>query len=234
MILNCSYGARVLDVVSIGGHLVVVKTLLLLSFATLSSLGQVVQVPPRQIVPMEVQMRAKEAVQEMVNKTLQQDFVAVADKIYPDYLQLLARAKRKTIAQVKAEEVAKLKAVGASGVTIDSMITLAPKNAFEVEYGVEKGQGGSATEAGYRSWMVFIPTVLDFSALDNLADPPRMRSFRKWGFQVAISKKDQESWTFVDGDGVNALELRKLFKFLPQDDKLYNFPRRDVQEIERK
>jgi hypothetical protein len=213
---------------------VVVKTLLLLSLATFSSFGQVVQVPPRQIVPMEVQLRAKDAVQVMVNKTLQQDFVAVAEMMNPEYLKILARTNQKTVNQIKAQAVQTLRGIGTGGVSLEAMITLAPQGAFEVDYGFEDKivNGEKVKVAGYRSWMVFIPTVVDFSGLDEKAQPPRVRTIRQWSFQVAISKKDKEAWTFISGDSVNALELRKLFKFLPQEDKQYNFPVRKLEEVE--
>jgi hypothetical protein len=213
-----------------------VKTLLLFSLATLTSLGQVVKVPPRQIVPMEVQLRAKDAVQAQVDLTLKGDFKAVVDRMNPDHLKILSREAKVPVDVVKANKLGQLQAVAQQGVTIEAMITLPPAGAFEVDFGlVNQIVDGQAVNAGaYRSWMVFIPTVMDFSAMDHDAQPPRMRTFRKWSFEIAISKKDGEDWTFLSGDGVNALELRKLFKFLPQEEKAYNFPVRKVEEIKKK
>ena len=140
---------------------------------------------------------------------------------------------KKTVPAVKADRVAKMQAIGQQGVTVDAMITLNPKSAFEVDYGFEDRvvDGKRVKVADYRSWLVFVPTVMDISVVDNKVQPPKMRRFRKWGFEVAISKKNDEDWTFVSGDGMNALELRKLFKFLPQKDKDLNFPVRKIEEL---
>ncbi|YCM44096.1 hypothetical protein V2O64_22570 [Verrucomicrobiaceae bacterium 227] len=212
------------------------KTLLLLSLTTFTSFGQVVQVPPKQIVPMDVQLRAKAAVQAQVEKTLQGDFKGVVEKMNPDHLKILAREMKVPVANVKARKVAQLQAIGQQGVVLEAMITLPPAGAFEVDYGFEDRivDGKPVKVAGYRSWMVFIPTVMDISAMDRAAQPPRMRTIRKWSFEVAISRKKEEEWTFVNGDVVNALELRKLFKFLPQKDSAFNFPVKKAEEVERK
>ena len=41
----------------------------------------------------------------------------------------------------------------------------------------------------------------------------------------------QESYTFVNGNGMNALQLRKIFKFLPKEDKEFQFPEVKVEEL---
>ena len=229
-------GFRWLDGIGFGGHFECVKTLLLFSLATLTSFGQVVKVPPRQIVPMEVQNRAKDAVQDQVAKTLKGDFKGVVDKMNPDHLKILAREAKVPVNVLKAQKLRQLQGVAQQGVTIEAMITLPPSGAFEVDFGLvgQVVNGEAVNGAAYRQWMVFIPTVMDVSAMDLAAEPPRMRTVRKWSFEVAISPKDKDDWTFVNGDGVNALELRKLFKFLPQQDAAYNFPKRDAEEVDKK
>ncbi|MGC6565281.1 MAG: hypothetical protein ACON38_06675 [Akkermansiaceae bacterium] len=209
------------------------KTLLLFSIVCSTALSQVVQVPPRRDVPQDVMLRARKAVQVQVDKTLRNDFEGVVEKTNPEYLKVLSRALKKTIPAVKADRVAKMRAIGQQGVTVDAMITLTPKSAFEVDYGFEDRvvDGKRVKVADYRSWLVFVPTVMDISILDKTVQPPKLRRFRKWSFEAAITKKNDESWTFVNGEGLNALELRKLFKFLPQKDKDLNFPVRKIEEL---
>lgn len=209
------------------------KTLLLFSIVCSTALSQVVQVPPRRDVPQDVTLRARKAVQVQVDKTLRNDFEGVVEKTNPEYLKVLSRALKKTIPAVKADRVAKMRAIGQQGVTVDAMITLTPKSAFEVDYGFEDRvvDGKRVKVADYRSWLVFVPTVMDISVLDKTVQPPKLRRFRKWSFEAAITKKNDESWTFVNGEGLNALELRKLFKFLPQKDKDLNFPVRKIEEL---
>jgi hypothetical protein len=73
--------------------------------------------------------------------------------------------------------------------------------------------------------------VKDFQYLDKSTNPAKLRRFRKWDFEIAISPKGQEKWTFVNGNGMNALQLRKVFKFLPKNDKDYQFPEVKNEEL---
>ena len=43
-------------------------------------------------------------------------------------------------------------------------------------------------------------------------------------FQIAISPKRKENWTFIDGATVKPIQLRKVFPFLPQDAAKLKFP----------
>lgn len=185
---------------------------------------------------MDVQLRAKAAVQDQVERTLKGDFKWVVDRMNPEHLKILAREMKVPVDVVKDKKVRQLQQISQQGVTIEAMITLPPSGAFEVDFGLEEQMvNGEAVNVGaYRSWMVFIPTVMDISAMDHSSEPPRMRTVRKWSFEVAIAKKNQESWTFMNGEGVNALELRKLFKFLPQQDAAFHFPERKAEEIKKK
>ena len=228
-----------LDVAWISGPFRGMKThLLLLSILTLNALCQdndirASTVPPRNIVPMEVKERAQAAVQEVVDKTVRGDFKAALDSMNPEFLKVMARPfggpKR-----LKAQYLRQMQAMGKNGVTFQAAITRRADSAFEVDYGFEDllidgqkiiGPDGKPKQvARYRQWMVFVPTVKDFQYLDKSTNPAKLRRFRKWDFEIAISPKGQEKWTFVNGNGMNALQLRKVFKFLPKNDKDYQFP----------
>lgn len=237
---------RSLDVAWISGHFRGVKTpLLLLSFVTLNAFCQrndvpLSTVPKRNIVPMDVKERAQAAVQVVVNQTIRGDFKAALDSMNPEFLNMIARPfggpKR-----LKAQYLKQMKEMGANGVTFQAAITRRADSAFEVDYGFEDllvdgqkviGPDGKPKQvARYRKWMVFVPTVKDFQYLDKAKNPAELRRFRKWDFEIAISPKGQENWTFVNGNGMNALQLRKVFKFLPKEDKDYQFPEIKNEEL---
>ena len=69
--------------------------------------------------------------------------------------------------------------------------------------------------------MVYVPTVMDvFIKSEN----GEMEKWRKTGFQIAISPKRLEFWTFIDGSTVTPIQLRKIFPFLPIDARKLKFP----------
>ncbi len=181
---------------------------------------------------MDVQQRAKAATQVMVDQVMVGKYAEVIEMMNPDYLKKTATQKRITVTKLKEQLAKQLETIGKNGVTLDATITRAPKGAFEVDYGFEEEiiNGKKVKVANYRSWMVFIPTVTDLQVLDNHQESPTLKRYRKFGFQVAISPKKGEKWTFIGGSGVNALELRKLFPYLPKTDKEFDFPVRKIVE----
>ena len=237
---------RSLDVARISGHFKEVKApLFLLSILTLNACCQedkvrASTVPPRNIVPMEVKERAQAAVQKVVNETIRGDFKSALDSMNPEFLEVISRPYGGP-AKLKAKYIKQMKAMGKNGVTFEAAITRRADSAFEVDYGFENvlvdgkpvmGEDGKSKQvARYRKWMVFVPTVKDFQFLDRSTNPAKLRRLRKWDFEIAISPKDQENWTFVNGNGMNALQLRKVFKFLPKEDKEFNFPKIKTEEL---
>ena len=236
---------RSLDVAAISGHFRGVKTLLLLSILTLTACcddidPKLSSVPKRNIVPMEVKQRAQAAVQKIVDETVRGNFQAALDSMNPDFVKVISHPYGGP-KKYKAGLLRQMNAMGKNGVTFQAAITRKADIAFEVDYGfqdhivdgkVVMGKDGKPQQvAAYRSWMVFVPTVKDFQVMDNSTNPAKLRKFRKWDFEVAISPKEKEDWTFINGSSVNALQLRKLFKFLPKDDKKYQFPEVKSEEL---
>lgn len=187
--------------------------------------------PPRQIVPLAVKRNAQAAVQKVMDKTVRGDNQAAIDAMNPAYLKIIARGNG-GVAKHKAKLLNAMNMMGKNGVTFLAGITQVADSAIECDYGLEGPEG--AKVGVYRKWMVFVPTVKDISILDTEQKPPVLRTFRKTEYEVAISPKGREEWTFINGSGINALELRKLFPFLPKDDKEFNFPEVKTVELTKK
>ena len=142
---------------------------------------------------------------------------------------------------MKGQMLRMMKEMGKNGIAIQAIITRDPETALEVDYGfrdvlvdgkpVFDQNGRPKQEALYRSWMVFVPTVMDVLITDHEAKPPVQRKIRKWSFEVAISPKRDENWTFMSGDSINPLVLRKAFPFLPKDEKEFQFPEVKKEEL---
>jgi hypothetical protein len=101
-----------------------------------------------------------------------------------------------------------------------SMISFKPQGqprSYEVGPGrkVEKVAGEEVESLIFTKWMVLIPTATTFRVL--LPGEPKARVIESIGFQVAVSEKGKNDWTFIDGSGLTVNDLRGLYPTLPQD-----------------
>ena len=100
-----------------------------------------------------------------------------------------------------------------------SMISFKPTGqprSFEVGPGkkVEKVNGENVEVLIFNKWLVLIPTVTKFRIMRQNEKPVVIESI---GFQVAVSDKGKNDWTFIDGSGLSLNDLRGMYVNLPQD-----------------
>ncbi|MEO6475232.1 MAG: hypothetical protein ABIQ96_08955 [Luteolibacter sp.] len=103
-----------------------------------------------------------------------------------------------------------------------SMISFKPQGqprSYEVGAGkkVEKVNGQDVETLVFNQWMVLIPTATKFRITRQNEKTLVIESI---GFQVAVSDKGKNNWTFIDGSGISVNDLRGLFFNLPQDMQL--------------
>ena len=79
--------------------------------------------------------------------------------------------------------------------------------------------------------MVLVPTQKIVMAPDPNTRPVKFRKVQVNSFMVAIVKKGGKDWTFIDGSSLQAADLRRVFPFLPKDEKKLKFPPRGGKEI---
>jgi hypothetical protein len=78
----------------------------------------------------------------------------------------------------------------------------------------------------FTKWLLFIPTATQFRLFK--ANDPKPHVVESTGFQVAISDKGKDDWTFIDGSGLTVSDLRSLFPTLPEDLELPAIGGREV------
>jgi hypothetical protein len=113
-----------------------------------------------------------------------------------------------------------------------SMISFKPQGqpiAYEVSPGrkVVRENGRDVERMVFTKWMVLVPTVTRFRIMQE--GNPRPVVIESTGFQVAISDKGRNNWTFIDGSGLKPGDLRGVFITLPQDMELPEVKRREVR-----
>ena len=84
-----------------------------------------------------------------------------------------------------------------------------------------KEQGIAVERLVCTQWLVLVPTVTRFKILQSQpGQPAKWVEIESIGYQVAISDREKLDWTFIDGAGLSANELRSVFITLPQDMEL--------------
>lgn len=100
--------------------------------------------------------------------------------------------------------------------------------AYEVWPGksITSANGRQVENLIYTKWMVLIPTVTRLQVTPPGQDKPVV--IESNSFQIAVSDKDKNNWTFIDGANATVSELRSLFITLPEDIVLPSVGRRVV------
>ncbi len=101
-----------------------------------------------------------------------------------------------------------------------SMISFKPQGqprSYEVSPGrkVDMVNGAKVESLIFNKWLVMVPTETKFRIIRE--GEPKPLVIDSIGFQVAISDKGKNDWTFIDGSGLSVNDLRSLFATLPQD-----------------
>ena len=115
------------------------------------------------------------------------------------------------------------------GISITDFIPRGQPRGFEVIHGkkVAMVDGQQVEQLIYTKWLVLVPTVTRFRVF--LQDDPKPVTIESTGFQIAISDKGLNDWTFIDGAAATVNELRSLFINLPQDLELPPLEKRQIR-----
>jgi len=113
-----------------------------------------------------------------------------------------------------------------------SMISFKPQGqplTYQVSPGkkIIKENGKEVERLVFTKWLVLVPTVTRFRIMRE--GEPRPLVIECTGYQVAISDKGANDWTFIDGAGLKPADLRGLFITLPQDIDLPPVEKREVR-----
>lgn len=115
------------------------------------------------------------------------------------------------------------------GISITNCKPLGQPKAYEVGAGkvIEMVNGQQIERLRYTKWMVLVPTVTTFRAF--VGEPLESVTIESTGFQVAISDKAANNWTFIDGTGLTVADLRSIFGNLPLDMELPPLEKKQVR-----
>ena len=181
-----------------------------------------------QNVPPEVTASAVRAVEDLGREVVLGRYQVAVERMYPAWKE---RTAKKVGGMDKLEEQLEgvAKQMLQQGISITDFKPAGQPRAFEVFPGkeVEVVDGKEIEKLRYTKWLVLVPTVTNFRAM--IKGDPVAVNIESTGFQVAISDKGTDEWSFIDGSAVTVNELRSLFITLPKDLELPPLEKRQIR-----
>ncbi len=179
-------------------------------------------------VPPGVKASAVAAVGKLGDEVVLGRYQAALDRMNPEW-------KQRTAARMggMAELERRLEGVAAEmirqGITMISFKPQGEPFVHEVSPGTKKVRenGVEKERMVFTKWLVLVPTVTRFRIIAE--GNPRPMVIENTGFQVAVADKDKLDWSFIDGSGLTAADLRGLFITLPKDMELPPVGKREVR-----
>lgn len=167
-------------------------------------------------VPPEVVAAAVAAVAKLGEEVVLGRYHVAVERMYPVWKERAAKrlggmaALEKKLASVPLEMVQQ-------GISIISFKPSGDPRAFEVVPGtVEVRENGKVVKKlVYTKWLVLVPTLRKIRIMRE--GYPKPIVIESTGFQVAVSDKGKNQWTFIDGADLALSDLRGLFITLPQN-----------------
>lgn len=181
--------------------------------ASIRALGQV-------DAPAEVTASAVAAVKALGEQVVLGKHQVAIERMYPELKKQLAK-KEGGIDKLEAKLADGFgRKMSEQGVQLISFRPEGRPTVYEVGPGKEVvDQGAGPVEKMiFRQWLVLIPTVTEYRTTRPVMDGGVAKSLvvTGRGFQVAVSDKGANDWTFIYGAGLTVPDLRRLFFTLPE------------------
>jgi hypothetical protein len=182
--------------------------------------------------PAPVAAAAVAAVKALGDQVVLGKFQVAIDRMYPQWKE---RAAKEAGGMDKLEE--KLAGVprmmAQQGVQLISFRPQGMPVSYEVGPGKEVVvvNGKEVEKLVHKQWLVLVPTLTEYriSKPGEKGALPKFVVIQSTGFQVAVSDKDKNDWTFIDGAGLSVADLRRLFITLPENMELPPIERKAVE-----
>ena len=171
--------------------------------------------------PPEVVASAVAAVEKLGDEVTHGNYAVAIERMNPLWKERLALQTKGGMPEVIKQIEGAAKRMTQEGVSIISSAPLrtpqGTPRSFEVGPGtkVETVKGEKVEIQIYTKWLVLVPTLTKYRVF--LEKDPRPVVIEKTGYQVAVSDKGKNDWTFIDGSGLTLNTLRRLYVTLPRD-----------------
>lgn len=180
----------------------------------------------------EVEKSAVDAVKALGAQVMAGNHKVALERMYPAWKEKLTATVPGGVKAMEAAMETLGKQMRASGTTITGFETAGPITAYEVDAGkepvldaagkpvIDEASGKPAEKIIFKKYLLVVPTITKFRFMVPPADPggvAKPAAITSKSFQLALSDKGKNDWTFIDGATLKMSELRRLFFNLPQD-----------------
>jgi hypothetical protein len=205
---------------------------LLLCFASGPALGQAGRAkgggaeekPLTVEVGPEVKQSAAAAVNELGKQVVLGNHKIAIDRMYGPWKEYLAKQTPGGMAKLEQASAELVKQMAQQQISIISSKVEVSKP-YEVDAGkevvlengkpvIDKASGKPVEKLVFKKWLLIVPTESEIRIMPPATPgqpPPKIEVWVNHSFQVAISDKGKNDWTFIDGSAARVPELRRMF-----------------------
>ncbi len=175
-----------------------------------------VPVPAAMSAPADVVASAVAAVSKLGDEVVLGRFQVAVDRMNPAWKERTAK-RMGGMAKLDEQLAGVARQMVQQGISMISFKPTGQPRSFEVSPGrkVHTVNGAEVEQLIFNRWLVLVPTETKFRIMRE--GEPKPLVIDSTGFQVAVSDKGKNDWTFIDGSGLTVNDLRSLFATLPQD-----------------
>jgi hypothetical protein len=198
--------------------------------APLPEISQEKPTPASNLAPPEVVTSAVSAVAALGNEMVLGRYQVALERMNPQWKERAARGMPGGMAELEQQLGGVAKELVQQGISIISYQPQGPPQSYEVGPGtkVEKINGEMVESLSFSKWLVLVPTVTKIRMICPGVTKPKV--IESIGYQVAISEKGKNVWTFIDGAGLSVNDLRTMFVNLPREMKLPPLEKREARQ----
>jgi len=183
--------------------------------------------PDPEVPSPEVIDSARAATEKLGAEVVAGRYGAAIERMYPTWKKRMAE-RMGGMDKLNAKLADQANEMQKMGMSIISFKPQGQPTVHEVSLGRKNiAVNGKLVEIdAFTKWMVIFPTVTRIKLV--MQNEP-IREMERTGFQVVISDKGKNEWTFIDGSGLKVADLRSLFSNLPEDLKLPQIGGREIK-----
>lgn len=166
--------------------------------------------------PAEVVASAVSAVASLGNEVVLGRYQVAVERMNPQWKGRTA-GRMGGMGQLESQLASVAREMVKQGISMVSFKPQGQPRSFEVGPGtkVEKINGQDVESLIFNKWLVMVPTATKFRIVRP--GDPKPLVIESIGYQVAVSDKGKNNWTFIDGSGLSVNDLRGLYLTLPAD-----------------